>query len=215
MAAIKQQAATVERIRDLIAKRESDIERWQTRDSVDRAWAVRMRTAATMLMPEMRAGGSLIDLGCGAMGFKNHIKPEIRYIPADIVKRSDDTILIDLNRGQWPDTQATAAVALGVLEYIYDLDAFFVGLRQIAPMAVITYHIRTGQSEAHGVARLKMGWLSDFDLVQIVSAIEAAGWRLVKLHSEPAKQNFAQYYFKVVDTGVPTPRPGPISAPAR
>lgn len=193
----------IDRIRDLIGRGASDHERWQTQASVERRWEARMRTAAVMLQPQVRPGASVLDLGCGAMRFRTHLKPGVTYIPADLVKRSDDTHLIELNRGLWPDLRSDAAVALGVLEYLHDLQAFFAGLHRVAPMAVFTYHVGTGRSEAHSLTRLKMGWMSDFSLPQIVAALEATGWRLVRLHAEPTKRHFTQYYFKIVDSTSP------------
>ena len=190
--------AEVERINSLILRRASDTARWSAPDSVNRSWGNRMRTAVGLLRPEIGRGSTVLDIGCGNMALRDVLPRGVAYQGADLVKRAPETHLIEINEGHWPNLRVDAVVGLGVLEYVYDPEAFVRGLLQLAPMAVFTYHVgnEPGKSESQTMRR-KLGWLNDFDMPGLVTAIDAAGGRLVRLHSGAQKEHFTQYFFKI------------------
>ncbi len=181
------------RIRDLIARRDTDVERWSHPGSVAVRWGKRDQILGAMLPPDV----SVIDIGCGGMGLREHLPKGAVYTPADIVSRTPDTIHIDINRRIWPDDRRwDFAVAAGVLEYVHDMENFVDCARCLADSLVFTYHVRRMDSPTGAESRLDMEWLSDFSLAGLVAGLEAGGFipQLVKA-GEP-KQNFIQYFFK-------------------
>lgn len=181
------------RVRSLIAAQQSDTERWERPVSVQRLWEMRTRVAAGMIAPSSR----VLDLGCGAMALRDHLPPGCTYIAADLVKRSKDTHLIELNKGIWPAVSADCVTALGLLEYIYDVRSFMAGVRVCGPILILTYHIRADPSIAAAEARIKMGWLSDFSQSDIVRAVEQASGEVVRLTAAAPKKFFTQYFMKI------------------
>ena len=61
---------------------------------------------------------SVVDYGAGEMFFKTLLSPGVEYFPVDYIRRSEDTILCDLNSGVFPDLHADAAVLAGLLDII-------------------------------------------------------------------------------------------------
>lgn len=177
------------RILSLIATRQSDVARWSTAPPARMAWDHRARWAARLIRP----GSRVLDLGCGTMSLRQFLPEGCTYIPADIVKRSEDTHLIELNQGIWPAVTADVVVALGVLEYVYDVQAFMAGVRRCGPELVFTYNVRAALGPANAEARLRMGWLTDFALSEILAAMEAADGSLLRLTTAGAKRAFIPY----------------------
>jgi len=157
-------------------------------------WAERTRRVASFISTDQ----TVMDLGCGQMTLRDAIPKGCRYIPADLVKRSDDCRQIELNEGLWPQETADVVVALGVLEYVYDIKGFFYGCARIAPRLIFSYHISYSRNYATRVERMKMGWLNDFPISQVVTEIVRAGGKIERIDGFMHKQNFTQYLFVVV-----------------
>lgn len=67
---------------------------------------------------------SVVDVGCGMMTLERFLNPHVDYIPVDIVSRDERTYVVDINRSKLPVFDAECVAALGLLEYIYDVDKF-------------------------------------------------------------------------------------------
>lgn len=180
------------RVRALVRARQSDRERWLEPENL-RNWDERARRVATFLSK----GQTIIDLGCGSMTIRNLLPAGCTYIPADIVKRCEDCRLIDLNEGIWPDETADVVTALGVLEYLYDLRAFFQGCARMAPRLLFSYHVSYTRKPATRTARLAMGWLNDFPLSLVIAEIAKAGGKIDRIDGFMHKNNYTQYLFVV------------------
>ena len=154
---------------------------------------MRARIAARLVRP----GSRVLDLGCGAMVLREHLPPGCTYIPADLVKRSEDTHLIELNKGLWPLVRADVTVALGLAEYLHDIDAFLAGTCRCAPELLFSYHVRTSGSEEARLSRLTQGWLSDLSLSSLIAASESAGAVIERVTALAPKRHFIQYFIKL------------------
>lgn len=66
---------------------------------------------------------SVLDIGCGNMKLKEYLAPEqIAYIPADVVQRSPECLVVDLNTAPVPRCDAECVVMVGVLEFLTDIE---------------------------------------------------------------------------------------------
>ncbi|WP_422002588.1 methyltransferase domain-containing protein [Reyranella sp.] len=64
---------------------------------------------------------SVLDLGCGNMKLGEFIRPAgVGYVPADVVARSPDCLVVDLNAQEVPRVEAECAVMIGILEFLDD-----------------------------------------------------------------------------------------------
>ena len=180
-----------DRILELRARRASDLG-WCDDESIAKGWPQRAQLAAGIIKP----GSRVIDLGCGNQLLRRFLPPDVQYTPADLVPRTSDTVLIELNTGLWPKGRWDTAYALGVLEYIYDVREFFRGVAQLAPRLVITYHVSVdGSKETMDFRVSHSGWLSDFTLGQILDAANSTGWMALKVSAFQRKQFAWQYIF--------------------
>lgn len=72
---------------------------------------------------------TIADIGCGSMGLEDVLKEKgcnFDYIPIDLVKRDERTIVLDMNKPEsfYRIPSADIIVALGVLEHLDDAPYF-------------------------------------------------------------------------------------------
>jgi hypothetical protein len=70
------------------------------------------------------SGTSVMDLGCGKMWLKDYLPDRVKYIPVDYCKRSDETLMADFNKYQFPQVACDIMFISGCLEYINDPEWF-------------------------------------------------------------------------------------------
>lgn len=59
---------------------------------------MRTKHLSSLIDPQAK---SVMDLGCGEMKLREYLAPEIKYIPVDYVKRSEETLVCDFNKHQF------------------------------------------------------------------------------------------------------------------
>src|SRR5271154_6684946 len=84
-------------------------------------WQPRAAAAAEWLADAARVA----DLGCGTMRLERFLRPGQGYLPVDVARRDERTLVLDLNEpsdlARLP--AADACALLGILEYAYRPDA--------------------------------------------------------------------------------------------
>src|SRR4030095_12499288 len=108
---------------------------WSNPANHDPAWKSGTAAAGRLVPPASR----VLDLGAGLETLKSDIPADCIYLPADVVRLSDRTILTDLNRGGFPDGQFDVVAALGVLEFVHDAAAVLTTARDRAGLMIATY----------------------------------------------------------------------------
>ena len=160
--------------RNLAVEKTTDVARWSTQESLERAWDARAEFAAAYVP----AGARVLDLGCGRMALRDFLPHTCSYQGCDLVARDRSTVVCDFNAGEFPtDAAADADVVtmLGVLEYIADADAFFAQLRRTKRDVVLSY-CPTDFSTA--LDRPSLGWISHFGLADLAALFDRHGFRV-------------------------------------
>lgn len=153
-------------------RRATDYDRWSCNDSLQSNWDERTVMMAAYIPP----GASVIEFGAGAQALRGVLPAECRYQPSDLVARTPDTLVCDLNSG-YPDLagQADVAVFSGVLGYIHDLPGLFDWLRGQVGQVVFSY--ATHEHTPSLIARRQNGWVNDLTENQITQIVVQAGFQ--------------------------------------
>ncbi len=162
-----------QRRQKVIKSRKTDYERWSDPSQLEDLWDPRAQRASEYIP----AGAGVLDLGCGRMALEKFLPLGCGYIPCDLVARDKRTLLCDFNAGTYPDAAAAQAdiiTALGLLEYIFDPQAFLKHLRQWDRPLVISYCATEGIKEA--AQRRSLGWVNDFSYEDMLWAFIEAGF---------------------------------------
>lgn len=168
------EAQRIARTETAAAEKRTLHERWAALGNLEAAaWSERAAMAAEYL----KGSSAIVDLGCGTMILERYLRREgIRYLPVDVCKRDDRTIVCDFNIDPVPATSAEAAACLGLLEYLYDVPAFMKALHGLYKTCVVSYCITDAPEPLQ--PRKSHAWVNDFDRVSMTAILEDAGWRV-------------------------------------
>lgn len=72
---------------------------------------------------------SVMDIGCGNESLKRYLRSDIKYYGVDYKKRSDSTIICDLNKESLPNIPVDAYYMAGLMTYIDDIDSLFAQMK--------------------------------------------------------------------------------------
>ena len=103
-------------------------------------WPERAEAAARLLAEfPIRAGDSVLDLGCGHQTIRRFLPRGARYVPIDRVARTPDTQVLDLER-DFPTGRYRAATVLGLLEYLERPLELLSRIAQAADLCVFSWN---------------------------------------------------------------------------
>ena len=145
----------------LKSEKRSDFNRWKNSNELFEDWNQRTSILGNYITP----GSKVIEFGSGNMSLKKMLPENCTYTPSDIVKRTEETIVCDLNGPIYFDLSFyNTAVFSGVFEYVYDIDTVFKQLENHIPHIILSYAC----SDICTHNRLINGWLSDFTEKQLL-----------------------------------------------
>jgi hypothetical protein len=154
-----------------ISERRTVLERWAVlADTEANPWSARAAMAAELLADE----AGVTDLGCGTMNLERYLHTGQSYIPIDVVARDARTIVCDFNREMPPQTSASAAACLGLIEYLHKPDDFMRVLRGQYKTAVVSYCVADAPEAPQ--KRREHAWVNDFDTAGVEALFLATGW---------------------------------------
>lgn len=115
----------------------TNFERWRAIGTEDAKWDSRYKAITRYIRPFDR----VLELGCGSERLKRHLPVGCRYLPSDIIQRSANCLVIDLNATVLAplDDNHDVCVMAGVLEYVRDVDAIFTWLVARVDAIVFSY----------------------------------------------------------------------------
>jgi hypothetical protein len=153
-------------------------DRWLDGQALDESWDERSRLMARSIPADSR----VVDVGAGAQALRSALPPDCIYVPIDVVSRTPDTIVCDLNHDQPPALSADYLVASGLLEYITDVPRLVSWMASVAPQIILSYEGADGQSRYY---RRKSGWVNDYTDSEVrellrrhgLSVVESTAWR--------------------------------------
>ena len=143
------------KVAELKRNQKSDLNRWEDDKELLVNWNERTKILATMIP----ANSDVIEFGAGNQNLKNYLSENCTYQPSDLVSRSEQTLICDLNKPININLKTyDTAVFSGVLEYVYDIDKVFEQLNGEINRVVLSYACKDSFTEN----RERLGWLSDF-----------------------------------------------------
>jgi FkbM family methyltransferase len=160
----------------LLAARSSDGARWANPNELVPGAGERAAAAG----PHIPPGSRVLDLGAGHMALKRLLPQGCHYTPADLLARSADCQVVDLNQQQFPAGEFDCIALLEVLEYIHDVPWLLRRCHDAAGRLIFTYHPHAGEALE---LRRQRGWFNDFDLAALTALVNQAGRRI---HSQTA-----------------------------
>jgi hypothetical protein len=164
--------------------RTANFKRWQNLKNYDPGWDERTKLIGS-LIPQ---GSRVIEFGAGRRQLELYLDSSCIYFSSDLVSRSSDTIVCNLNSSDLPnlkELKLDVAVFSGVLEYISDLDYLAKWLAQQVSVCIASYVGATSQPQTlqriqEMGRRMSFGWFNTYSDEEIETIFNRAGFH----HSE-------------------------------
>ena len=142
----------------------ADAPLWSSSVEFDESWKRRI----TAMASHIKGPCSVADFGCGMMWLEQFLPPGCTYVPIDIARRDERTIVLDLNRDPLTAIQAEVAFLSGVLEYVENVELFAqkltgAGFRQI----ILSYCTLDKFGDLNN--RKNLNWLSHKSLFELLA----------------------------------------------
>jgi hypothetical protein len=138
---------------------------------------------------------SIVDYGAGEMFLKTMLSPETKYYPVDYIRRSEETILCDLNSGNFPDIHTDASVLSGVLEFLTTAESL---LRHVCATTghriLLTYMTR--EKFPGSEDRRASAYVNDFTENQIIELLDRHGFTLKAKSADPSHDVDTMFLFE-------------------
>lgn len=151
---------------------------WLPLDKHSNCWSERSFSLLQMV-PE--SATTLLELGCGRQDIRAEVRKRMMYQPSDLVKRSDDCIVLDLNNLNHINAMVLPSydvvLASGVLEYVKDLPSALDWACQIADSLIVSYCSLDGLSDL--ATRMESKWLNHYTTQEFVQMFAARGFDLI------------------------------------
>lgn len=161
-------------------------------------WNKRTGVALEMLDEDVN---SILDLGAGGMFARNYIGDNIKYYPVDYCKRVPETIVCDLNNHEFPEIKADCVLALGILQYVKDVDWFIKKICESCNSVIFSYStvIEVSRNFAGRQRRGDVNHLKIIDIIKkfIINGFLPADERLWKDYDFCIKFEKEDRFFKL------------------
>lgn len=138
---------------------------------------------------------SVTDYGAGKMFLQEYLNSGIKYYPIDYIQRNEQTILCDLNSGDFPKIKTDATICSGVLEFIYTAELLLKHVCENTNKIVILSYLTIDKFPNIG-GRRASAYVSDLSEKQIVDLMASKNFFLEKNISDPINNACTVYMFK-------------------
>ena len=155
----------------LFDRARTDSARWSLESSFQRDWDARTELIAR----HVHAGDRVAEFGAGMQALRKALPQDCVYQPFDLVARTDDTRVCDLNT-KFPEIEGEYNVAVfsGVLEYLGDLVATFGWLGRNFERVVFSY--APSDLVPSPLVRNRHGWVNNLSRRDLVRLARKSGF---------------------------------------
>lgn len=147
----------------------SDAKRWSKSSSFYESWDERTKKLVTVIPEKSR----VLEFGAGRLVVEDVLPNSCEYFHSDIVKRREDTIVLDLNKELIILPEVDYIIFSGVLEYVKDVNNVLVHCTQFTQHILLSYAICDEFLTKR--ERRQNGWISDLyhqDLINIARNVD-------------------------------------------
>ncbi|RMA57981.1 methyltransferase domain-containing protein [Ulvibacter antarcticus] len=139
----------------------SDYKRWSKTDTLDETWDERTILLAQQITPNSK----VLEFGPRRLILKKNLPENCEYYNSDIIKRDDETLVIDLNKELPELPEVDFIVFSGVLEYVKDVNHLISHCNKYSKSILLSYAVTDHFSNVKN--RRISGWISDLSVDDI------------------------------------------------
>lgn len=149
---------------------------WRENEYFTDNWMDRIKVMFDMLDDDCL---TFLDIGCGSGNALKYITDNsihVDYYGLDYIRRSQDTIICDLNNHEFPEERYDTFFCSGAMEYVEDIGWFMHNLNQCNRQFLLSYC--TMERTPDIFSRINTCWKSHVTLLEIIRDASAMGFKL-------------------------------------
>ena len=162
---------------------------WQDIEYFDAGWKERIRQMSVFIQPNKK----VLDLGCGKMWLKEYLPSNCLYVPVDYIRRSDDCMVADFNKKEFPGITTDIAFISGCLEYVKDYAWFIRRVTECSEEVIISY-CTTNEFPGKNI-RKQYHWVNHISAERLVDLFKSEGFEL-KTQAKTNNKNHLFFFAK-------------------
>ena len=146
----------------------SDYSRWKKKKAFHLNWDERTKILALYI----RKNSRVFEFGAGRLSLREMLPQDCEYLHSDLVKRNEDTLVVDLNKSLPEIPKVDFVVFSGVLEYVNDIETLIKHLAGKTNCFLFSYATLDKYNSVN--FRRSQGWISDLsseDIIRISKSI--------------------------------------------
>lgn len=155
--------------------KQSDINRWSNQQALFSSWDERTK----LLAYEIPSNSKVFEFGAARLILKDLLAEGCVYLHSDLVKRANDTLVVDLNKTIPEIPDVDVIVFSGVLEYIFEVEQLIIALGPRTKCFIFSY--ATVDRFPKTSKRREHGWVSDLSVNDFVSIASKLNRNLIHL----------------------------------
>ena len=159
---------------------------WKDIEYFDPGWEERVALMAQFI----ESGKSVLDLGCGKMHLRKYLV-NCTYYPVDYTKRSEDCIICDFNKREFPAIKPNIVFISGCLEYVKPYRWFITSACRQSERIIISYCTTDKFTDRR--ERESLAWVNHLSEEKILGLFKTNGFKLS--HSLQTKTNNSIFVF--------------------
>jgi hypothetical protein len=110
---------------------------------------------------------SIADFGAGNMSLRNLLREDVAYVPIDYISRTEETVVADFNKYEFPNIFVDCCFCSGVLEYVNDLEWFLDKINQTeCRYVLVSYSVKEQNQTIE--ERRSHAWVNDLTFDELV-----------------------------------------------
>jgi hypothetical protein len=144
------------------------------------------------ILPDVK---SIAEFGCGECWLKDMLRPGVKYIGIDYVKRNEECIVCDISKDELPKLNVDAVFLAAVIDYIANWDRFFDYIKTLKLKQLLISNrpleLRVGWGYRYGELRSLKSFLSTGEMICKIQS--RTGLMLTQskiLHTAPSQVMF-------------------------
>lgn len=166
----------------------------------EKKWTDRVKAVADIIRKDQTSFVSVVDLGGGLGELYKYLYDGTIYTSIDLKPWTDQTIVSDFNKDEYPDLgsfiEPKYVVAQGIIEYIKNKRLFFKSIRKYGDTLILTYRIwSTRQREKLKTEHPKIKVKEQISFDELKLILKKNGWKVEKTIRHLAGANAVEKIF--------------------
>lgn len=156
-------------------------------------WMNRTILASELIDPSW----DVVEFGAGSAKLRNFLEDSQRYLPTDLVQRDPNFQIVNLNEPLKLESKFDVGIAMGVLEYVSDMEYTLNEIGKNLPNFITTYCAAKSKLYRFSLVRKYIGWKNHHTEKEFEHLVNQSGYKIFTKIKLENRFFYSQYIYKL------------------